>query len=230
MQPGETLTEWLISQLCPFGSFVFSQRSGKAIPFNKILVRTPTSGWSACASRRCPYDGRSRHMKLCLNKAPFKKTPCRALDAKHSPVLDLLVPCGARRLGFNDNTERMVPTLSGLQPLPLTWAQTHNHRWVQSGCESRRTNTREWVLATCNLSNMPHDQLQANEVNWDLSSKFDFLSRQCFVRRTQEMCWWRDRYTLNMSRKNMPTGETCLLHCVTHKLFHDSFNLVIHNK
>lgn len=42
-------------------------------------------------------------------------------------------------------------------------------------------------------------------------------------------CRRDDRYILNMSRKNMPAGETCVLYLVMRKWLHDSFNLVIYN-
>lgn len=125
MQPGETFAEWLISQLCSVGNFasphfLIDQRqcSGEAIALNKTLVGTPTSGWSACASRRYPYDGRNRLVKLCLNKDPFRRTLQLVFDAQHCPMFHWFIPCGARRLRLNGDTEGTTPTLSSLLPSP----------------------------------------------------------------------------------------------------------------
>lgn len=195
MQPAETFAEWLISQLHSIGSFVspqflIDQRrcSGEAIALNKTLVGTPTSGWSACASRRYPYDGGNRLVKLCLNKAPFKRAPQHAFDAKHYPMLHWFIPCGARRLRLNGDTEGTTPTLCSLLPPPDF--NTDAQPSLGTTAHQAEAHKRTWVtIAACNLSNLSHDQLQANEVSWDLSSTFDFLSRQCFVWRIQEMPW-----------------------------------------
>lgn len=55
--------------------------------------------------------------KLRLNKTLSERNRHLASDAKHNPMLGWLIPCGARRLRFNGDTEGMTPSVCCLPSL-----------------------------------------------------------------------------------------------------------------
>lgn len=180
--------------------FLIDQRrcSGDAIAFNKTLVGTPTSGWSACVSRRYPYDGGNRLVKVCLHKAPFRRTLRRALDAKHNAMLHWFIPCGARRLRFNGDTEGTTPTLSSLQPPPdfNTDAQlslgTTAHQVEALKCTWVSECSPHAICQTCHM--ISYRQMKSAEIS-------AVRSTSCHVNvlfDEPRKCMGRDRYTLHV--------------------------------
>lgn len=133
-------------------------------------------------------------------------------------MLHWFIPCGARRL------RRPSPASSWLR-----------HSRTTIGGYNR---TSSWGTKTAVSQSVSARHMQSvKTVTWSATGKWSHLRSQQYVWLpvTPMFCLtnpgnvWAVIDTHYMSRKNTPAGEARMLHCLTHKWLHDSFNLVIYN-